>query len=171
MNWEAVGAVAEAIGVIAIFVSLVYVAVQIRQNTQQVSRSIEADRLAAFERNVESGNHFRELLILHPDLLKLLLKGYRSYENLQVSERARFALLMRNMFSSMQGAYIRQLSVEHDPHGFAGSARLLDDIVRNRGVQEWLDKSDMDWRPEFREFIGQRLQAIQQENAVESVSV
>ncbi len=30
MNWEAVGAIAEAIGVIAILVSLVYVAVQIR---------------------------------------------------------------------------------------------------------------------------------------------
>jgi hypothetical protein len=86
MNWEAVGALAEAIGVIAIFVSLIYVAVQIRQNSQQISRTIEADRLAAFERNVESGNHHRELLILHPDLLQLLLKGYKSYKKLAVPE-------------------------------------------------------------------------------------
>ena len=49
MNWEALGAISEAVGVIAIFVSLVYVAMQIRQNTQQVSRSIEANQLAAFE--------------------------------------------------------------------------------------------------------------------------
>ena len=162
MNWEAIGALAEAIGVIAIFVSLIYVAVQIRQNTQQVSRSIEADRLSAFERNVESGNHFRELLILHPDLLQLLLKGYKSYKKLDVPEKARFGLLLRNMFSSMQGAYIRHQSVEHDPHYFESTARLLDDILLNPGVREWLERSDLDWRPAFREFIDLRLQAVSQ---------
>ena len=81
MNWEAVGAIAEAVGVVAIFVSLIYVAVQIRQNTRQFSRSVEANQLAAFERNIESGNRIRELLILHPDLAQLLLNGYKSYKN------------------------------------------------------------------------------------------
>ena len=51
--------------------SLVYVAVQICQNTQQSSRSVEANQLAAFERNIESGNRMRELLILHPDIAQL----------------------------------------------------------------------------------------------------
>ncbi len=57
MNWEAVGAITEAIGVIAIFVSLIYVAIQIRQSTRQFSRGVEAMELATFERNVEPGNH------------------------------------------------------------------------------------------------------------------
>ena len=68
MNWEAVGAITEAIGAVAIVVSLVYVAVQIRQNSREISRSVEANQLAAFERNIESGNHIRELLIVHPNL-------------------------------------------------------------------------------------------------------
>jgi hypothetical protein len=33
MDWDALGAIAEAVGAIAIIVSLVYVAAQIRQNT------------------------------------------------------------------------------------------------------------------------------------------
>jgi hypothetical protein len=70
---------------------------------------------------------------------------------------------MRNMFSGMQGAYIRHLSVEHDPQDFEGSARMLDDILLHRGVREWLDRSDLDWRPEFRDFIDQRLEATRQE--------
>ena len=69
----------------------------------------------------------------------------------------------------MQGAYIRHPSVEHDPHDFEGSARLLDDILLNRGVSEWLDGSDLDWRPEFRELIDLRLQATQQKIDVGSV--
>jgi len=160
MNWEAVGAIAEAVGVIAIFVSLVYVAIQIRQNTQQTFRSVAANELAAFERNIESGNRVRELLILHPTLVELLLRGFESYNELESSERFRFGLLLRNIFSEMQGAYIRQLSVEHDPREFEGSVRMLDEILRNRGVQEWLERNEPDWRPAFRSLVDVRLEVI-----------
>ena len=68
MNWLALGAVAESIGAAAIFISLIYVAIQIRQNTDQLALSVRATELAAFERNIESGNGIRELLILHPEL-------------------------------------------------------------------------------------------------------
>ncbi len=169
MNWEAVGAIAEAVGVIAIFVSLVYVAVQIRQNTQQFSRSVEANQLAAFERNIESGNRIRELLILHPDLAQLLLSGFESYKELKASERFRFGMLLRNIFSAMQGAYIRQLSVDHDPLEFEGTARVVDDILTNRGAREWLEDNEPDRRPAFRKFVDERLVAIKQREGEPSI--
>jgi hypothetical protein len=156
MNWEAVGAIAEVVGVIAIFVSLVYVAVQIRQNTQQAARSVEANELAAFERNIESGNRIRELLILHPEITELLIKGSASYRDLDSAEKVRFGFLLRNIFSGIQGAYVRQLTIEHDPLGFDSSALVVDDLVRHPGVREWLDKNEPDWRPEFSEFVRQR---------------
>ena len=164
MDWEALGAIAEAVGAIAIFVSLVYVAAQIRQNTQQFSRSIEADLLAAFERNIESGNRIRELLILHPELQQLLSSGFDSYRNLGASEKFRFGMLLRNIFSEMQGAYVRQLSVEHDPMEFEGATRVIDEILVNRGVQEWLERNEPDWRPAFRNLVDQRLEVIRQQS-------
>lgn len=160
MNWEALGAIAETIGVIAIFVSLIYVAAQIRQNTQQSARSVEANQLAAFERNVESGNRIRELLILNPDLAALFIKGLKSYKGLAAVEKLRFGMLMRNVFSSMQGAYVRQLLVGHDPTEFQDSARVIDEILSNRGAREWLDTNEPDWRPVFRELVDERLAAI-----------
>jgi hypothetical protein len=162
MNWEAVGAIAEAFGAIAIFVSLIYVAAQIRQNTQQFTRSVEANQLAAFERNIESGNRIRELLILNPDLTELLLRGFKSYENLSGPEKMRFGMLLRNIFSEMQGAYARQLSVAHDPLEFEGSARVIDEVLVNKGAREWLEANEPDWRPEFREFVDQRLAVVMQ---------
>jgi hypothetical protein len=36
MNWEAIGAVGETVGALAVLVTLVYLAVQIRQNTKAV---------------------------------------------------------------------------------------------------------------------------------------
>ena len=163
MNWEAVGAIAESVGVIAIFLSLVYVAVQIRQNTRQYSRSVEANQLSAFERNIEAANHIRELLILHPNLTQLMLSGFESYSELDALENFRFGMLLRNMFSATQGAYIRQLSLEHDPQDFEGSQRVLDEILRNPGVREWLEENEPDWRPAFRKLVDLRLEAIKQQ--------
>ena len=160
MNWDAVGAIAEVIGAIAIFVSLVYLAVQIRQSTQQAARALKANELAAFERNIESGNRIRELLMLNPDLSDLLIKGYVSYKKLDSAEKIRFGLLLRNIFSEMQGAYVRQQTINHDPDNFQASARLIDDMVANHGVREWLSRNEPDWRPDFREFVYQRLAAV-----------
>ncbi len=165
MNWEAVAAIAEAVGAIAVVVSLIYVALQIRQSTQQFARGVEANQLAAFERNIESGNRIREILILNPDLAQLFLKGFASYEDLQRADKFRFSMLLRNIFSGMQGGYIRQLSVDHDPQKFEGSTRVLDEILIHPGVREWLEHNDPDWRPEFRELVDQRLAAIKQRQA------
>jgi hypothetical protein len=165
MNWEALGAVAESVGAIAVFVSLVYVAVQIRQNTKQFSRSVEANQLAAFERNVESGNRIRELLILHPDLAQLLLCGFKDYKELEGSEKFRFGMLLRNVFSGLQGGYIRQLAMEHDPEEFEGTARMLDEILLNQGARDWLDDNEPDWRPAFRDLVDARLSAIREREA------
>ena len=39
MNWDAVGAIAESVGALGVIASLIYLALQVRQNTQQVRLS------------------------------------------------------------------------------------------------------------------------------------
>ncbi len=41
MNWEAIGAIAEAVGALAVVVTLGYLAVQMRQNTRSVRANVE----------------------------------------------------------------------------------------------------------------------------------
>ncbi len=156
------GAIGELVGGVAVIVTLIYLALQVRQNTRQFSRGVEATQLAAFERSLESGNRIRELLLLHPDLIALLLKGYDSYKELDSSEKIRFGMLLRNIFSAAQGAYVRQLSVEHDPRSFEGIGRVIDEILVNRGAREWLKNTEPNWRPAFREIVDERLAAIKQ---------
>lgn len=156
------GAIGEIVGGIAVVASLIYLAVQIRQNTEQISQSIEANRLAAFERNIDAGNRIRELIILNPELAELFTRGLENYDELQDTDKLRFGMLMRNMFSEMQGAYVRQLSVGSDPDAFAGSARILDSLLEHGGVRAWLDKGDPDWRPEFTAFVRERLAQFRQ---------
>jgi len=156
------GAIGEIIGAIAVVASLVYLAAQIRQNTQQIVHSVESNRLAAFERNIAAGNRIRELIILNPELADLFMRGLKSYAELKPTDDLRFAMLMRNMFSEMQGAFIRQMSVNYDATAYAGNTQILDSLLKNTGVREWLEFGDADWRPEFAEFVRERLAAFRE---------
>ena len=151
------GAIGEMIGGIAVVVSLVYLAVQIRQNTQQMVRSAEASRLAAFERNIESANAIRELLIVHPEIASLMLRGLESYDDLESTERFRFGMLMRNTLTAYQGAYLRHVALGGDSIDFEGAGQQMDSILCTPGARAWLEQNKTDWRPEFREYVESRL--------------
>jgi len=44
------------------------------------------------------------------------------------------------------GAYIRQLSLEHDPWGIDPIVPEMDELVSNQGVQQFLASNKRDWR-------------------------
>ena len=46
MNWEAIGAIGEVAGAVAVFASLVYLALQIRQNTRAIRGSAEREMVS-----------------------------------------------------------------------------------------------------------------------------
>ena len=156
------GALGEIIGAIAVVASLVYLAVQIRQNTQQISHNIDASRLAALERNIESGNRIRELMIVNPDIATLFLTGLKDLDALSGADKLRFEFLLRNIFTSFQGGYIRHRLIGNDPEEFRGVARMIESILERPGARRCLEKMDTDWRPEFRAFIDERIKAVRE---------
>jgi len=156
MNWEAIGAIGELIGAAAVVVTLIYLAVQIRQNTRQISLSLESTKLAVFDQNVESGNRAREVLITNPEVTELFLKGLADYRSLRSTEKFRCNMLFRNLFSAIQGGYIRQLTIGGDPERFEGIQKPLDALLQNPGIHQWLEDIEADWRPEFVKFVTAR---------------
>ena len=150
------GAIGEIVGALAVVASLIYLAVQIRQNTRQISQSLESAKLAAFEQNVESGNRARELFITNPEITELFLKGLADYRSLRPAEMFRCDMLFRNLFSAIQGAYIRQLTIGGDPERFEGIRKPLDALLDNPGILQWLEHNEPDWRPEFVKFVAAR---------------
>ena len=157
MSIQEWAALAEIVGAVAVVASLIYLAVQVRQNTHELSMSLKSTELAAFERNVESGIRIRELFILNPEILDLYARGAKSYVDLDEGDKLRFDLILRNVFSALQGAYVRQLTFGNDPAHFAGSERTLDRLVKGSGIRDWLSHNNPDWRPEFSALVQQRV--------------
>ena len=68
MNWEAIGAVGEIVGACAVLVTLVYPALQIRQNTTQA-------RAASHHAMSDSLNQINVLFAENSEVSVLWLKG------------------------------------------------------------------------------------------------
>ena len=154
------GAIGEIVGALAVVASLIYLAMQIRQNTRQISMTLESAKLAAFERTVESSNHAREVLITNPEVADLFLKGLADYRNLPSSDKFRCNMLFRNLFSAIQGGYIRQLTMGADAEQMEGTRKMLETLIENPGVRQWLEEVETDWRPEFAKVVADCTQAI-----------
>jgi hypothetical protein len=60
MSWQDLGSIGEMISAIAVVVSLIYLAFQIRQNTSQIDQNTEAARASAFDSTITQTMHGHE---------------------------------------------------------------------------------------------------------------
>ncbi len=84
MNWDAIGAVGEAIGAVGVIASLLYLAAQVRagRRASAVESKLESTRLL---------NDFVDSLIKSPELNALFLRGLTEIDSLSEEEYLRFS--------------------------------------------------------------------------------
>ena len=87
MNWEALGAIGEIVGGIAVVLTLGYLALQIRQNTRSI-------RTAASQEVVRSANEFSSLLVRDAELNGLYSKGITDHSSLSAEQLGQFSHLL-----------------------------------------------------------------------------
>jgi len=62
LNWEAIGAVGEILGAIAVFVSLLYLALQLRHRNKLQETSEQMAKAEAIESSVKTWSTWRKML-------------------------------------------------------------------------------------------------------------
>ena len=82
MNWDAIGAIGETIGAIAVIATLIYLASQIRQLKQQNAQ-------ATLQHIADSMNQFMDMLASETNA-SLVVQGKESYKNLSEVDKLRF---------------------------------------------------------------------------------
>ena len=121
MEWEGVSAIAEWMGVIFIVISMVYVAREIKQNTDTVRAATE----------LETGKMWSELhaRVAHSsDMAEIWDKGHTDPEGLAPNEKRRFIwfvaeyfYLVENMFQQWQIGYLSDDSWQQQSQVVAGT--------------------------------------------------
>ena len=82
MNWDAMGAVGEVVGALAVVISIVYLAIQIRQNTQTTKLSVEIDISKSFSTSLTE--------LSSTNLPYIFFRGLDDLEQLTDEEAAQF---------------------------------------------------------------------------------
>lgn len=146
MNWEAVSAVAEWLGVILVVVSLGYVAFQIRQNTNTVRASTE----------LETGRQWSEFhaRVAHSEnMADIWDRGLTDASKLTAVEKRKFIWLVAEYFFLVESLYRqRQLGFlghdSWDQHRRAVAGLLLHPLIKS-----WWESGVSPYSPEFRNAV------------------
>ena len=107
MQWDAIGAIGEILGALAVVVSLFYVGSQVRQNAKAIrGQTYESLSMALADSAIQAAND--------PDVMEAMARAING-EDLSIDQNARYVSLIR--------AYTRMASAAH----YQYSLGLLDD--------------------------------------------
>lgn len=154
MNWEAIAAVSEVAGAVGVIISLVYLAVQIRHNTQEV-------RAASFNAVTDSFNQWNLLIAQDAYVAGLFQRGAGDLGRLEASEEVRFALLMLALFRIHESIYFQSNrgTMERDLRD--AENRSVKTLLEMPGVRAWWKVNPYSFTREFRAYIDTLIQSIE----------
>ncbi len=130
MNWEAIGAIGELLGAIAVVISLIYVALQVRSGTQALKTST---RGAAF-RSLQEWNY---AVLSEPDLAWIFQRGMAEPQVLDEHQQARFVHLMFSYLKLFENIYLHLLDGSVGAEAWEHNKEVLAAFANLPGTQRY----------------------------------
>ena len=148
MNWEAAGAIGEIIGAIAVFATLIYLAIQIRH-------TLKVANLDALERSTENWLKTQQPL-LDREIAVLFDRGCSDYKSLDGPDLKRFNVLVASMLYEFENALEKQKSGLADPDLISAYDSVIDDLFQNSGVVQYWEEHSGGHLPVLQEWLDSR---------------
>ena len=144
VNWEAISAIGQIVGALAVVISLIYVAREIRTNARSA-------RVAS----LHDVNRWLGELVTHPHVRELYYRGIHDFESLKGADIVGFANFMNQGFFIFQELYYQQLDGHLDPRIWGPSEAAMRDLNAYPGVQGWWRVRSHYFNKDFANYINQ----------------
>jgi len=162
MNWEAIGAIGEIIGAIAVVASLIYLSVQIRHNSRQVEQQTSALNAESITATEIAHSTFRQSIINNPDVASLWRRAHESFNELNADEKMQAGTLFQEFCWTWHNTLLRFSSRDYTSEE---TAQLTDNLITNLlipvldkpGAREWWENGQREYPPYFVELVESRL--------------
>jgi hypothetical protein len=145
MNWEAVGAIGETIGALAVVVSLLYVARQLKIQNKESKITSQHDITVAFRDAVS--------VVRDRDVADLIVKGLNGLEQLTDSERVQLLGLHQMLFRVYEEAHYQFQEGRLEQSMWEGMAAQFRDYMAAKEIQNSWSLRKHTYRREFIEFV------------------
>ena len=146
MNWEAIGAVGEILGALAVVISLGYVAIQIRQNTNETKMQRTQSLISA---NSDVNLEFAT----NGELARILRLGLQDYNQLSEDEQVRFGALCFSAFNRYGFAFHQFQTGQLEEKFWNNMEYELSVFLSLPGGGEWWNQDKPRFLPEFVTYI------------------
>ncbi len=146
MSWDTIVGIAEVIGTIAVVVSLGYVAIQIRQNTE-ATRDLAAQNLTAADAEVNF------LLAGNAELSRIVQDGVFNHSDLTEYEQFRFNTLFFAAYSQFDFAYRRYQAGKLDATSWQKMEYEIPLYLHLPGARTWWEQDKTRFTKEFVSFV------------------
>ena len=103
MNWDAIGALSDAIGAVAVVITLLYLAIQIKEQTKETRLTATRDLSRDYRDVVES-------ITADKEVFGLYLRALTEYENLPHEEKIRISLYFFRLFRVSELSYLHHIN-------------------------------------------------------------
>jgi hypothetical protein len=151
MSLEDLGNIGEFVAAIAVIVSLVYLAVQIRQNTRTV-------RASTYQAVLDYSSRAVELVLANPHLERVYRVGRRDPSQLTEDERPQFRMLIAQFLTVYETMFLQYRCGILDEEYWSRRLGALTNLFSQPGIREyWLSVRERDRMPtrvrEFEELL------------------
>ncbi len=130
MNWNAIGAIGEIVGALAVVVSVLYLSIQIRTNTRS--------QRSTMQHSLHQETVSRMMAIAQDDVLaEKLLKADQSYDDLTIVEKTQIESFVRAVFRGFENMFLQHQRGFFDAENIAGMDEAIRRNVRPAYFERW----------------------------------
>ena len=130
MNWEMLSAIGQLAAVLIGIPTLIYLAIQIRNQSKQTQR-------AAANVLIAHWTDFRKSISDNADLAAIHLRGLQSFEDLNPVEKLRFGSALGRIFVLSEGLYLFYLDGALASELWKTFEQTTADLIAYPGAQSW----------------------------------
>ncbi|MDH3439603.1 MAG: hypothetical protein OEM63_02535 [Gammaproteobacteria bacterium] len=152
MNWNAVGAIGEVVGALAVVVTLAYFATQVRQLT----RRSQQDAITAFE---ERMTRVPRMFVVDEALVRLWGKGLTNWGSLTKDEQARVHLIWIELLNQLYTGYMLRNRGELPEDVYLPWEIAIVAQLNTEGGKEWGRMAGSGLHPDFWAHLRTRIES------------
>ena len=150
MDWDALGAIGEVIGALAVVATLVYLAAQIRQNTKTVAAN-------TFQSVSATASQTALQIAQSPDLVRVTVKLFQPDEELTIEEAMQAQLIFRAVFRNYENYYYQYSRGYFEEEVWGGYKKTMSEQLAVPFGQQWWKNHQAAFGISFVEFVNREL--------------
>ena len=149
MTLEDLGNLGDFIGGIAVIVTLIYLAVQVRQNNRLLQANTSSVRAASSIAINERLVGVNQSLIEDPSLAEIFVRELSSPGSIEGADRVRLDTLLQSMFISLENILKLAQAGTIEPKDWEPWSRHLRNWLRNPAVRAWWSRQQSPFGEDF----------------------